>query len=172
MFPQFLSRHWASHTDSGECRGFSFSAREFWAQNVLLAWLLMYRLKWNHAKFVKTIFWNMQNFLWKNHLVGYKISAHLVASKRKQFSERELKETANLWCFHCIGKAASCLLVAVIIDACLLFWLRLLQYSPNKQPSHPSHWKPKFWRTIFDTSKVNEFFFSSVSKMVLPEIIL
>jgi hypothetical protein len=149
MVPQFLSRCCAPHTDSGECRGFSCRARGFWEQNVLLVSIEMKPCKIRKNNFLKH-----GNFLWINYLVGYRISAQLVANKQKQASERELNETANLWCPIAAGRQLLVLLVAVITDACCLgcVWYSTLRI---KKPSHPSHWQPKFWRILFDTSKVN-----------------
>jgi hypothetical protein len=116
-----FSRHWAPNADSGECRGFSCSARRFSALSVLLIWLLIYPLKWNRVKFVKTTFLKHEDLLVKKksrcQLQNFRATG---SQKQKQVSESVLKETAHVWCFHWTGNVAAYLHLSVFIDACSL----------------------------------------------------
>lgn len=80
---------------------------------------LIYPLKWNHTKIVKTIFLKKKIFLWKKSRC-HRISAQLASNKLKEVHEGVLDETANIWCSHCTGKAATYLLLSVFIDTCSL----------------------------------------------------
>jgi len=83
MDPISFLRHCTQITDFDKCRGFSCSAREFSALHILLLWLLMYPLKWNHAWPIKNKLPHTYTSCEKIVLLNTELPHSLVANKTK-----------------------------------------------------------------------------------------